>query len=300
VLSPFLGFVLAFCVFSFIHSVILSSPTPKNQARLYTQHLLGGTCGVLTLFLTLAGPQTLRLARPYAALVSALMAVGAALAHRYRLFNGLGDFLGPNFALGSATTVSGADLESASREGEAEAAFAPLMVLTACVVAFAHGSNDVSNAVGPVSAVIESYYRSLAAAGDSNGVAQLAAMEASSGLPLWLLMLGGLGIVLGLATFGHQCMETLGKNITPLTFSRGFAAQIATAATVLSATCAGLSVSTTHCLVGAITGVALVDDARKVNARTLWLIGVSWVVTMPASAAFSLAIMWLMPRPLTS
>eukprot|EP00471_Norrisiella_sphaerica_P010452 CAMPEP_0184495380 /NCGR_PEP_ID=MMETSP0113_2-20130426/31119_1 /TAXON_ID=91329 /ORGANISM="Norrisiella sphaerica, Strain BC52" /LENGTH=549 /DNA_ID=CAMNT_0026881537 /DNA_START=118 /DNA_END=1764 /DNA_ORIENTATION=+ len=161
---------------------------------------------------------------------------------------------------------------------EAEAHFTELMILTACVVAFAHGSNDISNAIGPFSVIMEGSLQ-----GD---------ISHNEEIPYWVLVAGGVGIVIGLGTYGHRVMATVGEKITKLTFTRGFAAQIGTALTVLSATMLGLSVSTTHCLIGAIAGVAMVESASKINLNTLKRIALSWVVTMPASAGCSMVSLW--------
>ena len=98
--------------------------------------------------------------------------------------------------------------------------------------------------------------------------------------PLWVLLVGGLGIVLGLATYGYRVIATVGEGIAKLTFARGFVAQLSTALVVLSATLLGVSVSTTHCLIGAIAGVALVDGRNKINMVTVRKIIVSWVVSV--------------------
>lgn len=173
---------------------------------------------------------------------------------------------------GELTTVSEVDV--------AEKGFASLMVITACVVSFAHGSNDVSNSVGPFTAVVEIY--------STKGI------KAGSTAPIWVLVVGGIGIVIGLGTYGHKVMATVGGKIAKLTFSRGFAAQIATALTVLTATQMGVSVSTTHCLIGAITGVAMVEGNDKINVNTIKRIVMSWVITIPAAALFAIFLYQIM------
>ena len=160
----------------------------------------------------------------------------------------------------------------------AEAMFINLMVTTACVVSFAHGSNDVSNAIGPFTAIQEIWFTGQ--------------ISTDSKPPVWILVGGGVGIVFGLGTYGHKVMATVGENIAKLTYSRGFTAQISTALTVLMATQLGLSVSTTHCLIGAITGVALVEGPDKINKATIKKIIMSWVITLPASAVFGVIIFW--------
>ena len=114
-----------------------------------------------------------------------------------------------------------------------EKVFTPLMLFTACAMAFAHGSNDVANGIGPLAAVV-----SIVQSGGE--VTQKAA------LPLWILVLGGTGIVVGLATMGYRVMKTIGSEITQLTPVRGYCATLAAAATVVLASRTGLPVSTTH------------------------------------------------------
>lgn len=181
----------------------------------------------------------------------------------------------------SAAAGTADDSAKITRSSEAERSFTTLMVVTACVVSLAHGSNDVSNSIGPFSALYEIY---------QNGVIRPGAPP-----PLWVLVAGGLGIVVGLGTYGHKVMATVGEKIAKLTFSRGYAAQIGTALTVLTATQLGVSVSTTHCLIGAISGVALVEGRGKLNTATLRRIVVSWVVTIPAAAAFTVALYVVLP-----
>ena len=144
------------------------------------------------------------------------------------------------------------------------------MVVTACAMAFAHGSNDVANAIGPLAAVI--------------GVATTGAIAAKSTLPIWVLMLGGGGIVIGLATFGRHVIATVGKKITQLTPSRGFAAELAAATTIVIASGTGIPISTTHTLVGAVLGVGLARGIEAIDLRVVARIFVSWIVTIPAGA----------------
>ena len=151
-----------------------------------------------------------------------------------------------------------------------ERVFGVLMVITACGMAFAHGSNDVANAIGPVAAVV--------------GVAQTGAVTAKSALPFWILMLGGGGIVVGLATFGRHVIATVGRKITQLTPSRGFAAELAAATTIVIASGTGIPISTTHTLVGAVLGVGAARGIEAIDLRVVGRILVSWIVTIPAGA----------------
>lgn len=155
-----------------------------------------------------------------------------------------------------------------------ESIFSILMVVTACAMAFAHGSNDVANAIGPLAAVVST-------------VTQLGAVAAKSSIAWWILPLGGIGIVVGLATMGHRVMATVGTGITELTPSRGFAAQLATASTVVLASGTGLPISTTQTLVGAVLGVGFARGIAALNLGVVRNIVASWIITLPAGALLS-------------
>jgi PiT family inorganic phosphate transporter len=160
-----------------------------------------------------------------------------------------------------------------------ERVFGVLMVITACGMAFAHGSNDVANAIGPLAAVI--------------GVATSGTIAAQSTLPIWVLMLGGGGIVVGLATFGRHVIATVGRKITQLTPSRGFAAELAAATTIVIASGTGIPISTTHTLVGAVLGVGVARGIEAIDLRVVGRILLSWVVTIPAGAILAIMFFFL-------
>ena len=155
-----------------------------------------------------------------------------------------------------------------------ERVFGVLMIVTACSMAFAHGSNDVANAIGPLAAVAT--------------VAQTGIVGAKSATPFWILVLGGAGIVIGLATYGRHVIATVGEKITQLTPSRGFAAELAAASTIVIASGTGLPVSTTHTLVGAVLGVGLARGIEAIDLRVVGRIMVSWLVTVPAGAILAI------------
>jgi PiT family inorganic phosphate transporter len=161
------------------------------------------------------------------------------------------------------------------QQSSIERVFAVLMVLTACCMAFAHGSNDVANAIGPLAAVVSVV---------SNG----GEIKTDAALAWWILPLGGIGIVAGLALFGHRVMKTIGKGITHLTPSKGFAAELAAATTVLIASGTGLPISTTQTLVGAVLGVGIIQGVAALNGKVVKSIIVSWIVTLPAGATLSI------------
>lgn len=159
--------------------------------------------------------------------------------------------------------------------------FAVLMVLTACCMAFAHGSNDVANAIGPLAAVV-------------SVVSNEGVIVGKSPLAWWILPLGGFGIVMGLALFGHRVMKTIGQGITHLTPSRGFAAELAAATTVLIASGTGLPISTTQTLVGGVLGVGLAQGVSALNAKTVRTVVASWIITLPAGALFSILFFYVL------
>ena len=156
-----------------------------------------------------------------------------------------------------------------------ERIFAVLMIFTACAMAFAHGSNDVANAVGPLAAI-----NSVIASGGQIGE--------EAAMPSWILLVGAMGIVFGLAILGARVMATVGTKITALTPSRGFAAELGAATTVVLASGTGLPISTTHTLVGAVLGVGMARGIGSLNLRTVGTIFTSWVVTLPAGALLSI------------
>ena len=159
--------------------------------------------------------------------------------------------------------------------GSQDSQFAYLMVFTSCAVAFAHGSNDVANAIGPLAAIHQA-------------TNQILGNAVSPDTPLWILFLGAAGIVIGLATLGYRVMKTIGEKIVKLTPSKGFAAQLAAALTVVLASQLDMPVSTTHTLVGAVIGIGLVEGISTINVKSVNSIFLSWVITLPAGALLSI------------
>ena len=158
-----------------------------------------------------------------------------------------------------------------------EEQMARFQVISACFVAFAHGSNDVGNAVAPLAAIVYIHRTGSFPLSDFS-------------VPLWILVLGGVGIVIGLAIWGKNVIATVGEGIIQLQPSGGFCAELATAATVLLASRLGLPVSTSHALVGAVVGVGLVKGWQSVRWNTLLSIGSAWLVTIPIAAGLGAGI----------
>ena len=162
-----------------------------------------------------------------------------------------------------------------------EKVFAILMIITACAMAFAHGSNDVANAIGPLAAVVS-------IVGSNGEIASKAALE------WWILPLGGIGIVLGLAIFGKRVIATIGNGITHLTPSRGFAAELAAATTVVIASGTGLPISTTQTLVGAVLGVGMARGIAALNLGVVRSIVISWVVILLIGSFLSIMFFYML------
>ena len=163
--------------------------------------------------------------------------------------------------------------EQIMREGGIEFAFGLLMIVSASAMAFAHGSNDVANAIGPLAAIVS--------------VVDTGEIGSKAAISPWVLFIGGIGIVFGLATLGSRVIKTVGRKITALTPSLGFSAEMATASTVVAASYLGFPISTTHTLVGGVIGVGLAKGAEHLDFASIKRIIASWLVTIPAGAAFT-------------
>lgn len=260
VVSPLLSGTLAFFLFRSVYRFILNTDDPFQNAKRYVpvyMFLVGFMIAMVTMLkglkhvgLSLNFLQSVGLSF-LAGLV--VMAIGAVILSRIKV-----------------DKKADKDFRFAS----VERVFSILMIFTACAMAFAHGSNDVANAIGPLAAVVSTI--------QNNGQ-----ILAESALPGWILLLGGGGIVFGLATFGYKVMGTIGRKITELTPSRGFAAELAAATTVVIASGTGLPVSTTHTLVGAVLGVGLARGISALNLRVIGNIVTSWIITLPAGAFLS-------------
>lgn len=161
-----------------------------------------------------------------------------------------------------------------------ESIFTTMLVISACFLAFAHGANDTANAIGPLAAVV--------------AILRSGAVELQAAVPIWLLVLGGIGIVIGLATWGYKVMETIGRKITHLTPSRGFAANIGAATTIVVASRLGLPISTTHTLVGAVLGIGLARGVDSLNLKMVRDITISWFITIPAGALMAVLFYYIL------
>ncbi len=181
------------------------------------------------------------------------------------------------------TLISWRELANSQIDHQIQGLFAKFQVISACFVAFAHGSNDVGNAIAPLAVI---YYINQQGKVPSHQLP----------IPLWILLLGAVGIVAGLAVWGKKVITTIGENIISLEPSSGFCAELATAMTILLASRLGLPVSTSHALVGGVVGIGLVQDIQAIKLSTIQNIAAAWLITVPISAAMSAMIFTIINR----
>lgn len=258
-ISPVAGGILGFSMFLLIRRLILDRPDPFQAALDRIPYLLWIVLTTLFVEFVYHGgkhflkrfevtPPPLGLSIFAAAILAAMVAA---------------------FMTGFIRRRARRDVEG-SPFVRVENIFIALQILTACYVALAHGANDVANAVGPLAAV---FY-----------VIRTGEIDMSVPVPLWVLGLGGVGIVIGLATYGYNVMMTVGKEIIEMTPTRGFSAEFGAATTVLVCSLIGLPISTTHTLVGAVVGVGFARGMGALNRRVIYRIAASWLITVPVSA----------------
>jgi PiT family inorganic phosphate transporter len=264
-ISPIMGGLIAFGMFSYVRRKILTADDPKRSMEINTPYLSGLVAFLLTLSIIYKGLKNLRLDLDvWNALGLALLAavvIGLCCSYVVRRYV-IGELVG---------------VESAER------VFKWLQIITAGYVAFAHGANDVANAIGPLAVVV---------AGIKGAVISL-----KVSIPLWLLFMGGFGITLGVATYGWKVIATIGNKITDMTPSSGFSAVFGAATAVLLFSKLGMPISTTHTLVGSVIGVGLARGISALNLRMVWTILQSWVATIPIAAGitifFEFVLRWL-------
>ncbi|MDN7125226.1 inorganic phosphate transporter [Pseudidiomarina sp. 1APP75-32.1] len=261
VVTPMIAGLLAYFIFISAQKLIFDSESPLDMAKRYVPFYMGLTGFVIALVTITKGLKHVGL--NFTLMESIALAVGIAVV----VF-----FLG-KIMIGRLRFDPAADRDM--HYTNVEKVFAVLMVVTACAMAFAHGSNDVANAIGPLAAVVSIV---------QNG----GEISSKATLAWWVLPVGAVGIVLGLAMLGKRVIATIGKGITHLTPSRGFAAELAAASTVVIASGTGLPISTTQTLVGAVLGVGMARGIAALNLGVVRNIVVSWVVTLPAGAIMSI------------
>lgn len=254
VVSPLLGGAISFVLMLSIRRFILNASHPFEAAKRWGPvyvFLVGFIISLVTIFKGLKH-LNIELGGPASFGVAAVIGLGIAIVG-YVLINRV-----------KVDKEAEKDFHYAS----VEKVFVPMMLFTACGMAFAHGSNDVANGVGPMAAVV--------------GLVQSGGEVAQkSELPLWILLVGGFGIVVGLATYGYKVMQTIGTKITELTPTRAFCATMAAAITVVLASRTGMPVSTTHIAVGGVVGVGMARGIGAIDLRVIGGIVMSWIITLP-------------------
>ena len=318
VVSPLLSGAISFSIFCLLRKMIFDSRTPVQSAKRITPFLVFFVLGILTLVMVFKGLKNLHmdLSLGHALILASLVGllgslISIPLVNRIKSSKAeekQDDHIDPKVEKSIQKVVMHLRRVKESTTGElsdevakilnssekisnqlekythikhvstdyltVEKIFVYLQILSACFVAFAHGANDVANAIGPLAGILSAI---------KSGVIE---MEAQ--VPLLVLLLGGLGIVVGLATWGWRVIETIGKCITELTPTRGFAAEFGAAITIVLASKLALPVSTTHTLVGAVLGVGLARGLNSLNLSTIRDIAISWVITIPAGAALTI------------
>ncbi|WDE00422.1 inorganic phosphate transporter [Thalassomonas actiniarum] len=267
IVTPLISGVIAFIIFNSAQKLIFDTDHPLKQAKRYVPFYMMLAGFVLALVTIKKGLKHVGLdigvteGYVYAIAVSAVVAL-------------IGKFFIGRLKFDEKASKN-------DHYANVEKVFAVLMIVTACCMAFAHGSNDVANAIGPLAAVVGIV--------DNGGE-----IVKKTALAWWILPLGGFGIVAGLAIFGHKVIATIGQGITHLTPSRGFAAELAAACTVVIASGTGLPISTTQTLVGAVLGVGMARGIAAINMGVVRNIVVSWVITLPVGAGLSILFFWMM------
>ena len=267
IITPLISGIIAYFIFMSSQKLIFNTKDPINNAKKYVPIYMFLAGFMLSLVTIIKGLKHVGLhfstaeAFVYAAICGVIVAVvGKVFVNRVKI---------------------DPQADKKMHFANVEKIFAVLMVVTACAMAFAHGSNDVANAIGPLAAVVSI-------------VGHQGEIVAKSELAWWILPLGGIGIVLGLAIFGKRVMATIGTGITHLTPSRGFAAELAAASTVVIASGTGLPISTTQTLVGAVLGVGMARGIAALNLGVVRNIVISWVVTLPIGAGLSIVFFYML------
>ncbi len=258
VISPVAGCILAFFIFKIIVKTIFAREHPVKAAKVVGPIILGFTALLITSSLFLKTPlsKTYNIPTTEGILIAVIVAIAVAV---------MGIFL-------FRKVVAKSEEDYATVEG----IFRKLQIGTSCYVAFAHGANDVANAIGPVAAIIP--------------LAQGIGLGSEIEVPTWLFILGGIGIAIGCMTWGRKVMRTVGSRITTLTNTRGFSVDFGAATTVLVASSLGLPISTSHTVVGAVIGVGLARGLEAVDFSVIKKIITSWLLTLPIAAGTSVVI----------
>ncbi len=256
IVSPLFSLIISFSMFKIIVKLILSKKDPFAEAMRLSLFFIGIAFFIVILSLFLKTPLGKRLSIGIvtAVLISVISAI---------VFGITGMLLLRRFIM-------------RGQSNNAEIIFRRIQIITCCYIALAQGANDVANAIGPLAVI---YF-----------LVKTGNVGATVPVPGFLLLFGGIGIALGISTWGHRVMDTIGQKITSISNSRGFSVDFAAATTVLVASKMGLPVSTTHAAVGGVLGVGLARGIEAVNLRVVLKIIIYWILTVPAAAVTSMVI----------
>ncbi len=263
-ISPIISIILAFIIFRIIIRLILGKRKPARAAVKVTPYIVFLLAFVITMATIYKGLGHLLSGRAKWLTGNVAVLISLAIAFASAIFTRL---------VVRRSMKNKSELPMHEQLRSVERTFAPLVIISSCSVAFSQGANDVANAIGPLAAIFD--------------VCQSGTIHPRVAVPLWVLALGGGGIVIGLATYGYRVMRTVGTKITRITPSRGVAADIAASITILSCSRLGLPVSTTHTLVGAILGIGLARGLGGINRKVTRNIFGAWLITVPAAAVLS-------------
>ncbi len=267
VTSPVMGGIIAGGMYLFIEKKILSVNNPYEAAEHYTPFLIFMLAMVLILSFIFKGLKNLHLHvsffHTFLSTIPVAIAMGLLGRKWARWHTGKIDKSAQNY-----------------QYSRVEALFAQLQILTACYVAFAHGANDVANAVGPIAAIFSAI--------------KTKTIALQVHVPFWMLLTGGIAVGGGLMAFGTRVIDTIGKNITAITPVRGFSAEFGAATTILVCSRIGLPISTTHVLVGSVVGVGIMRGMGTLDLRILKNIALSWIITIPFTLLLSMLLYWIL------
>jgi PiT family inorganic phosphate transporter len=259
--SPLAGAAIAFRIFIIIRRRVLNAKEPLRASKRFAPPLVGLVFFIITLSAIYKGLKNLHLDMDLAqALIIATIVGIVAGINAFAMFK-----------------IMKNNIKDQTKA--VERIFAYLQIISACYVAFAHGANDVGNAVAPFATIIE--------------IARTGVVGDMVEVPIWILVLGGIGITIGVMTWGKKVIQTIGKNITDITPSRGFCAEFGTATTVLVCSKLGMPISTTHTLVGSVIGVGLAGGVAALDLRIIGKIVISWVITLPIAALSTIGIFFI-------
>ena len=257
-ISPIGGAGISYLLFMVIKGKILDTPSPLKAVRRIGPFFVSLVLFVIG-FAVIYGVSKRLLGSPG---LFYILGIAAAIA----LIGGLASYI----FLGRYTLNENGEYE------EMEELSKPLQILSASYLALAHGANDVANSVGPIAAIL--------------AVMETQKVTMQVSVPIWVLALGGVGLVVGISTWGYRVMETIGKKITEVTPTRGFAAEFGAATAVIVCSRLGMPVSTTHAAVGSVIGVGMARGIGAINLRVIGRIGICWLITLPAGAGFTMVI----------